>query len=187
MGRWRKILAGFQPHQAAWLRAHPERSPAWLRKRLRDGFDVHHVDGNHDNNAASNLVLMEHRDHFMIHSGSRPRLVRGRPLRQAVRARTARSEEERIAFRLDLCFEYYEALLAGDCPVETEARLGKAASNRHPTAVRAAARRAFERAEEYASAFGAPSLDDLYREWDRTKRPLLVDLTLCPSHRRRAA
>ncbi len=38
----------------------------------REGFDVHHVDGDHENNLPDNLVLIEHRDHFMLHSGKRP-------------------------------------------------------------------------------------------------------------------
>ena len=39
-----------QPHHAAWLAAHPHRDRRWFRARLRDGFDVHHLDGDHDNN-----------------------------------------------------------------------------------------------------------------------------------------
>lgn len=59
-------------HHRAWLGAHPERSEEWLADRLRDGFDVHHVDGDHGNNDPSNLILVEHRDHMMLHSGGRP-------------------------------------------------------------------------------------------------------------------
>lgn len=58
------------PHHIAWLKAHPHRDEEWLRERLFDGFDVHHVDGDHKNNAANNLVLVEHTDHWFIHSGT---------------------------------------------------------------------------------------------------------------------
>ena len=34
---------------------------------LREGFDVHHVDGNRANNDPLNLVLIEHVDHMMLH------------------------------------------------------------------------------------------------------------------------
>ena len=56
-------------HHEVWLSAHPNRSEAWLQERLRDGFDVHHLDGDRDNNVAANLVLIEHSDHMMIHKG----------------------------------------------------------------------------------------------------------------------
>lgn len=55
-----------------WLSAHPERGQGWLCARLLDGFDIHHVDGDHENNVAENLILIEHRDHFMLHSAGRP-------------------------------------------------------------------------------------------------------------------
>ena len=55
-------------YHKAWLAAHPERSEAWLRECFRDGFDVHHLDGNHQNNDPANLVLIEHVDHMRIHA-----------------------------------------------------------------------------------------------------------------------
>lgn len=60
-----------------WLEAHPDRTEVWLRDKLIDGFDIHHLDHDHDNNSPDNLVLMEHRDHFMVHSGGRPPIKRG--------------------------------------------------------------------------------------------------------------
>ena len=51
----------------AWLKAHPQRSEAWLKERLADGFHIHHMDGNHFNNVPNNLVLMEKQDHQMLH------------------------------------------------------------------------------------------------------------------------
>lgn len=56
-----------QPYHYAWLSAHPERNTDWLRFMLKAGFDIHHLDGDHANNAADNLVLIEHRDHMRLH------------------------------------------------------------------------------------------------------------------------
>lgn len=63
-------------HRQAWLDAHLDRDEKWLLRMAKEGFDVHHIDGNHDNDSPLNLVLIEHRDHFMLHSGSRPALGR---------------------------------------------------------------------------------------------------------------
>ena len=57
------------PHHEAWLSAHPNRTAGWLKRMLKEGFDVHHLDGNHANNDPANLVLIEHMDHMMIHGG----------------------------------------------------------------------------------------------------------------------
>lgn len=54
-------------HQKAWLKANPHRSAAWLEERLADGFDIHHVDGNHDNDDPLNLLLVEVMDHMRLH------------------------------------------------------------------------------------------------------------------------
>lgn len=54
-------------HHRAWLCAHPSRSDGWLKDKLRDGFDVHHIDGDHTNNDPENLVLLEHDDHMRFH------------------------------------------------------------------------------------------------------------------------
>jgi hypothetical protein len=53
-------------HHKAWLQAHPERTEDWLRERLADGFEVHHVDGNGDNDHPLNLALVEGRDHVRV-------------------------------------------------------------------------------------------------------------------------
>jgi DNA-binding transcriptional regulator YiaG len=60
-----------KPHHAAWLSAHPTRSLRWFRARVRDGFDIHHLDGDKTNNHPANLVMIENADHFMVHNGSR--------------------------------------------------------------------------------------------------------------------
>ena len=54
-------------HHGIWLSAHPERDYAWFRKRIEDGFVIHHHDGNSENDAPGNLVMIEGKDHMMIH------------------------------------------------------------------------------------------------------------------------
>lgn len=57
-------------HHKVWLKAHPHRSETWLIAKLREGFDVHHVDGNSSNNCPLNLVMIEHTDHLSLHNGA---------------------------------------------------------------------------------------------------------------------
>lgn len=54
-------------HQKAWLEHHPDRTAEWLKQRLRDGFHVHHIDGNAGNNESRNLALVEGKDHMHLH------------------------------------------------------------------------------------------------------------------------
>lgn len=56
-----------QPYHYVWLEKHPERTEEWLRMCLKDGFHIHHVDGNHANNAPDNLILVEGHDHLHLH------------------------------------------------------------------------------------------------------------------------
>ena len=56
-----------EPHHAAWLSAHPERTEAWLAERIRDGFCIHHRDGNQENDDPLNVILIESKDHHLIH------------------------------------------------------------------------------------------------------------------------
>lgn len=58
-----------QPHHIAWLQCHPGRTAEWLAERLADNFHVHHVDGDHDNDAPKNLVLIEGLDHMLLFHG----------------------------------------------------------------------------------------------------------------------
>lgn len=64
-----RVVTALQSYHVSWLTAHPGRGEEWLRRMLREGFDVHHLDGNHSNDAPDNLVLIEHTDHMMIHAG----------------------------------------------------------------------------------------------------------------------
>lgn len=59
----------FKSYHLSWLSVHPNRTADWLRERLSDGFDIHHVDGDHSNDSPSNLILIEAGDHFVLHSG----------------------------------------------------------------------------------------------------------------------
>lgn len=67
----RMAFPKISPHHQAWLDAHPHRTATWLRSMVADGFDVHHVDGNRENNDSTNLVLIERRDHSLLHYGHR--------------------------------------------------------------------------------------------------------------------
>lgn len=88
-----------QPYHYAWLSKHPERSEEWLRRQLRDGFDVHHLDGDHSNDAPSNLALIEHSDHMGLHGTSARRLLAdGQEARRNSNSARARAENGRIAY-----------------------------------------------------------------------------------------
>lgn len=67
-------------HHQAWIDCHPHRSERWLRARLSDGFDVHHMDGNPQNNDPDNLVLIEHDDHMRIHGNQNISVFRFLPM-----------------------------------------------------------------------------------------------------------
>lgn len=54
-------------HHLAWLSVHPERSAQWLKRMLEEGFQVHHIDGDHSNDHPANLALIENVDHMRLH------------------------------------------------------------------------------------------------------------------------
>lgn len=58
-----------QIYHHVWLSVHPRRTQEWLKRMLADGFHIHHMDGDHNNNEPRNLVLIEAGDHMMIHNG----------------------------------------------------------------------------------------------------------------------
>ncbi|WP_370193269.1 MULTISPECIES: hypothetical protein [Aurantimonas] len=60
---------GLQFYHYMWLRAHPERDAEWLKAKLKEGFHVHHVDGNHLNSKPGNLMLIDGVDHLRLHGG----------------------------------------------------------------------------------------------------------------------
>jgi hypothetical protein len=79
------------PPQIAWLTKHQERSEEWLRARLADGFEIHHLDGNHANDEPGNLLLIESVDHKSLH---------GRRVQHIVRSSTAKFD--RVAYQREL-------------------------------------------------------------------------------------
>lgn len=54
-----------------WLLHHPKRDVAWLKDKFADGFEVHHIDGDVENNDIDNLVLIEATDHRRLHGRSK--------------------------------------------------------------------------------------------------------------------
>lgn len=85
-----------QPYHYAWLSSHPERTKEWLRFMLKAGFDIHHLDGDHSNNAPNNLVLIDHIDHMRLHDLAAPF---ERPKQAVLRRRKqARLEQGRLAY-----------------------------------------------------------------------------------------
>lgn len=61
-------MRSLETYHLAWLQSHLERDEAWLRAMLKDGFHIHHVDGNHSNDDAANLALMDGVDHMRLHT-----------------------------------------------------------------------------------------------------------------------
>ena len=56
-----------QKYHRIWLEHHPHYDEFWLTQAISAGFDLHHLDGNHDNNDADNLILVEKGDHCKLH------------------------------------------------------------------------------------------------------------------------
>ena len=54
-------------YHKVWLANHPDYDEAWLQTALKAGFDIHHLDGNHNNDAFENLLLIESCDHLRLH------------------------------------------------------------------------------------------------------------------------
>lgn len=93
-------MSKIKPYHYAWLSAHPERTMDWLRFMLKAGFDIHHLDGDHDNNEPENLVLIEHVDHMRLH-GAKRGFKRELEVTKA-RRKAAFLEEGRIAYEAAL-------------------------------------------------------------------------------------
>jgi hypothetical protein len=67
-------------HQV-WLQHHPSRDVEWLKNMFADGFHVHHIDGDAENNDIDNLVLIDGADHMRLHQ----RKKLGRPTQVGIR------------------------------------------------------------------------------------------------------
>lgn len=82
-----------------WLAGRPDRSEEWLKAKLSEGFDIHHIDGDHWNDAPENLVLIEHVDHMRLHGmkGSLGRLKPRRKSRDGSIEGRVRASRKRLA------------------------------------------------------------------------------------------
>jgi len=63
-------MSSLKLYHEVWLAAN-NKDEAWLKEKLSDGFHIHHIDANPENNAAENLILIWGIDHLMLHSGVR--------------------------------------------------------------------------------------------------------------------
>jgi len=63
-------------HHLAWLSRHPKRSASWLADQINNGFHIHHMDGNHENDAPDNLLLIYGGDHRALHGRTVPKVLR---------------------------------------------------------------------------------------------------------------
>lgn len=70
-------------------------------ERIKDGFHVHHLDGDHGNNDPKNLVLIEGTDHLLMH---------GIPLGRQLKLRVANSVRYRKEKRKSKGWEMYRQL-----------------------------------------------------------------------------
>jgi hypothetical protein len=62
---------------------------------------MHHIDGNHDNDAPENLVLIYHPDHMLLHAGRR--LIRRAPIKALPRRKGPKPDTLR---RGKIAYEY---------------------------------------------------------------------------------
>jgi hypothetical protein len=85
-------------HHVAWLSNHPNRSVEWFKEMCKQGFDVHHVDGDHSNNDPDNLVFIEHRDHMRLHGSSMEASLRR--ISRKGKKNTRKSRTARVADRI---------------------------------------------------------------------------------------
>ena len=77
-----------------WLATHPSRTKTWLAERLKEGFDVHHADGDHKNDDPNNLVLIESVDHLKLHGMTLDRAAASTATRQAKVQREREAKEQ---------------------------------------------------------------------------------------------
>jgi hypothetical protein len=85
-------------YQRVWLAAHPKRTKEWLAEKIRDGFDVHHADGDHQNDAPDNLVLIESTDHLKLHGMVANRMAGSEAIRQAKAQREREAKEQNFIY-----------------------------------------------------------------------------------------
>jgi len=87
----------------AWLSVHPHRTEEWLADRLKDGFDVHHMDGDHSNDDPLNLILIDGADHMMLHNGkTRLSRITRKPREKQIKKAPAVLTDEEIHAHMDV-------------------------------------------------------------------------------------
>lgn len=92
-----------QSYHYVWLSVHPGRDEAWLRDILAKGFAIHHMDGNHDNDASDNLVLIEQADHMFLHGMNRLKFTGNK----SGPRKTKISKQQKLAMRIEKAMRIY--------------------------------------------------------------------------------
>lgn len=69
-------MAKLKDYHWIWLDTHPNRTEEWLCRQMAEGFHIHHIDGNSENNDPKNLVLIEKADHMKLHGLDLYRMAR---------------------------------------------------------------------------------------------------------------
>jgi len=72
-------MSELKEYHYLWLSFHKDRTEEWLREKLKDGFAIHHRDGDHYNNTIHNLILLERIDHLRLHNSSL-KVMTGNPM-----------------------------------------------------------------------------------------------------------
>jgi HNH endonuclease len=65
---------------------------------LIEGFQVHHMDGDHSNDSPDNLVLIEAADHMMLHGMNRLKFVPNRMRKKQPKKIGIREQQRRERF-----------------------------------------------------------------------------------------
>lgn len=89
-----------EEYHRVWLNSHSWRTEEWLRDRLKDGFHIHHLDGNHYNNDPKNLILIDGSDHMHLH---------GMPLEVMARGSRQKPEYGPTRYQMNRFVRMYEA------------------------------------------------------------------------------
>lgn len=102
----------FKSYHHVWLASHPHRTADWLAARLAEGFDVHHINGDHNDDTPDNLALIECADHMHLHG--KPNFLRmslmSRPRRIVIRRYSQRGQE----YGRSIVAEYYAKIERGE-------------------------------------------------------------------------
>lgn len=89
------------PHHYAWLSTHPNRDEDWLHSAISMGLAIYHIDGDSNNNAPDNLILMEHADCMFLHGANRVAFIKSKGGRKGAR-------QEKLRKRIERAMRIYE-------------------------------------------------------------------------------